>query len=110
MKKVRKQHFGSTIKGKITIYAAISMVVMIAITALINSILLNSALKTSEHSVLAAKAEGTSDIIDDWLIGQADMVETIKNALESMEKDNPEAIMDFLEKSLEDNEDALMYS
>ncbi len=38
MKKVRKQHLGSTIKGKITIYAAISMVVMIAITALINSI------------------------------------------------------------------------
>lgn len=28
MKKVRKQHFGSTIKEKITIYAAISMVVM----------------------------------------------------------------------------------
>lgn len=28
MKKVRKQHFGSTIKGKITIYAAISMIVM----------------------------------------------------------------------------------
>lgn len=109
MKKVRKQHLGSTIKGKITIYVAISMVVMIAITALINSIVLNSALKTSEHSALAAKAEGTSDIIDDWLIGQADMVETIKNALEGMEKDNPEAIMDFLEKNLEDNEDALMY-
>ena len=109
MKKVRKQHLGSTIKGKITIYVAISMVVMIAITALINSIVLNSALKTSEHSALAAKAEGTSDIIDDWLMGQADMVETIKNALEGMEKDNPEAIMDFLEKNLEDNEDALMY-
>lgn len=28
MKKVRKQHFGSTIKGKITIYTAISMIVM----------------------------------------------------------------------------------
>ena len=109
MKKVRKQHLVSTIKGKITIYVAISMVVMIAITALINSIVLNSALKTSEHSALAAKAEGTSDIIDDWLMGQADMVETIKNALEGMEKDNPEAIMDFLEKNLEDNEDALMY-
>lgn len=65
MKKVRKKHFGSTIKGKITIYAAISMVVMIAITALINRIVLNSALKTSERSVLAAKAEGTSDVIDD---------------------------------------------
>lgn len=109
MEKVGKQHFGSTIKGKITIYVAISMVVMIAITALINSIVLNSALKTSEHSTLVAKAEGTSDVIDDWLMGQADMVETIKNALEGMEKDNPEAIMDFLEKNLEDNEDALMY-
>ncbi len=58
MKKVRKQHFGSTIKGKITIYVAISKVVMIAITALINRIVLNSALKTSERSALAAKAEG----------------------------------------------------
>jgi len=66
MKKVRKQHFRSTIKGKITIYAAISMVVMIAITALINRIVLNSALKTSERSALAAKAEGTSDVIADW--------------------------------------------
>ena len=28
MKKVRKLQFGSTIKGKITIYAVISMVVM----------------------------------------------------------------------------------
>lgn len=92
MKKVRKQHFGSTIKGKITIYAAISMVVMIAITALINRIVLNLALKTSERSALVAKAEGTSDVIDDWLIGQADMVETIKNALEGMEKDNLEAV------------------
>lgn len=26
------------------------------------------------------------------MIGQADMVETIKNALEGMEKDNPEAV------------------
>lgn len=57
-----------------------------------NRIVLNLALKTSERSALVAKAEGTSDVIDDWLIGQADMVETIKNALEGMEKDNPEAV------------------
>lgn len=109
MEKITKQHFGSTIKGKIILYVAVSTIVMIAITALINSIVLNSALKTSEHNVLAAKAEGTSDIIDDWLTGQADVVETIKNALEGMEKNDSEAIMDFLEKNLADNEDALMY-
>lgn len=109
MEKVRKQQFTGTIKGKIILYVAISTIVMIVITAFINSIVLNSALKTSEHSVLIAKAEGTSDSIDDWLSGQADMVETIKNALEGMEKSNPEAIMDFLERNLEDNENALMY-
>lgn len=37
------------------------------------------------------------------------MVETIKNALEGREKSEPEAIMNFLEKNLADNEDALMY-
>lgn len=109
MDKVRKQQFAGTIKGKIILYVAISTIVMIAITAFINSIVLNSALKTSEHNVLIAKAEGTSEIIDDWLTGQADVVETIKNALEGMDKNHPEAIMDFLEKNLADNEDALMY-
>lgn len=53
----KKQNFGSTIKGRIIIYVVISTIVMIAITALINSVVLNSALKTSEHSVLVAKAE-----------------------------------------------------
>lgn len=109
MKKAGKQHFESTIKGRIIIYVAVSTIVLIAITALINSVVLNSALKHSEHSVLAAKAEGTAGVIDDWLTGQADVVEMIKNALEGMEKNHPDAIMDFLERNLEDNEDALMY-
>lgn len=109
MKKDRRQYFNSTIKGKIILCAAVSTIVMIGITALINSMTLNSALKSSEHSVLIAKADGTVDIIDDWLKGQADIVETMKNALEGMEKDDTEAIMDFLEKNLQDNENALMY-
>lgn len=109
MEKVKKQHFSDTIKGKIIIYVAISMVAMIAITAVINSIVLNSALKNSEYNVLVTKAEGTSDTIDDWLTGQATVIEMIKNALEGMDKDDPEAIMDFLSRNLEDNDDALMY-
>lgn len=109
MKEDRRQTFGGTIKGRIILYVVISTIAMIAVTALINSIVLHSALKSSEHSVLTAKAEGTADIIDDWLMGQADMVETMKNALEGMERDDTEAIMDFLEKNLADNENALMY-
>lgn len=109
MEKNSGQSFSGTIKGRIILYVVISTIIIIGITALVNSMVLNKALKSSEHSVLAAKAEGTADIIDDWLEGQADVVETMKNALEGMKKDEPEAIMDFLEKNLADNEDALMY-
>lgn len=109
MEKNSGQSFSGTIKGRIILYVVISTIIIIGITALVNSMVLNKALKSSEHSVLTAKAEGTADIIDDWLEGQADVVETMKNALEGMKKDEPEAIMDFLEKNLADNEDALMY-
>lgn len=107
--KNEKQSFWGSIKGKIILYAALSMILIIAVTAVINSIVLSEALKTSEHSVLAAEAEGTGDIIDEWLVGQANIVETMKNALEKMHKEDPEAIMDFLEVNLAKNDAALMY-
>lgn len=109
MEKDGRQHFGGTIKGRIILYVAGSTILIIAITALINSMVFNAALKSSEHGVLIAEAEGTADIIDDWLTGQADIVEVMKNALEGMEKTDSEAIMAFLEKNLADNEAALMY-
>lgn len=104
-----KQPFRGTIKGKIILYVAISTIIMICVTALINSIVLNRALKSSEHSVLNAKADGTADIIDEWLLGQAEIVETMKNSLETMNHEDTDAIMDFLNKNLSDNENALMY-
>lgn len=104
-----KQSFIGSIKGRIAIYVALSMAVMIALTALINSITFNSALKSSEHNVLTAKSEGTGEIIDKWLEGQADIVSTMRSALETMEREDTDGIMDFLGKNLAKNEDALMY-
>ena len=98
-----------TIKGRIILFASLSIILIIAVTAGINSVVLKDALKTSEHNVLMAEAESTSDIIDEWLTGQANIVETMKNALETMEKEDTEAIMDFLAANLENNEAALMY-
>ena len=98
-----------TIKGRIILFASLSIILIIAVTAGINSVVLKDALKTSEHNVLVAEAESTSDIIDEWLTGQANIVETMKNALETMEKEDTEAIMDFLAANLENNEAALMY-
>lgn len=107
--KSEKWSFLGSIKGRIILYAALSTILIIVVTAVINSIVLNDALRTSEHNVLTAEAESTSDIIDEWLIGQANVIETIKSALENMDKKNPEAIMDFLEVNLEKNDAALMY-
>lgn len=98
-----------SIKGRIILYVALFTIIIIAVTAIVNSVVLNSALKTSEHNVLIVEAEGTSDVIDEWLIKQADILKTMKSALETMDKDNKDAIMDFLESNLKNNADALMY-
>lgn len=100
--------FGS-IKGRIILCVAVCMVVIIAITATINSIVLQKALKTSEKDILLAEVEGNTKIIDEWLVRQGDIVNSLKNALQDMNSDDVDAIMDYLEVNLADNEDALMY-
>ena len=101
--------FMGSIKGRIILCVALSSILMIAVTAMINSMVLNDALKTSEHSVLLVEAESTSDIIDGWLVRQADIVKTMKSALENMDKEDKQGIMDFLAVNLDNNKDALMY-
>lgn len=105
---MEKKSIAGTIKGRIILYVTLCMVVIIAVTAVVNSIVLKEALKTSEHNLLLSEAEGTSNVIDEWLIEQASIVETMKCSLETMEKDET-AIMDYLEANLANNEDALMY-
>ena len=109
LKENKRQTFLGTIKGKIILYVALCTIVIIAATAVISSIVLKDALKTSEHGVLTAEAESTSDIIDEWLVRQGDIVKTMKSALETMDTDDREGIMDFLEANLKNNDDALMY-
>lgn len=107
--KRKKQSFMGSIKGRVILYTALSTILIIAVTAVINSIVLNDALKASEHNLLTTEAESTSDIIDEWLVRQANIVETMKSALEHMDKEDTEAIMDFLEDNLANNNAALMY-
>lgn len=108
-KKNEGMNFWGSIKGRIILYVALCTIVIIAVTAALSSIVLKDALQTSEHNVLIAEAEGTGDTIDQWLIRQADIVETMKSALAEMDKDDREGIMDFLETNLSQNQDALMY-
>jgi len=98
-----------TIKARIILYVTVSTILILAVTAVINSNVLDAALTTSEHNVLTTEAECTGETINEWLRGQANIIETMKCALEGMDKEDTEGIMDFLEVNLANNSAALMY-
>ncbi len=101
--------FLGSINGRIILLVVLCTFLIIAVTASINSLVLREALKSSEQNLMMEDAKCNSDIIDEWLVRQGDIVNTMKSALETMDKDNVEGIMDFLNANLEKNEDALMY-
>lgn len=98
-----------SIRGKLILYILLCAIVIIGTTGVINCIILRSAVTNSEQDVLVAEANGNSDIINEWLVRQGDVVETLKSALEVMDRDDEDAIMDFLAASLEEHQEALMY-
>lgn len=108
-KKDDKYSLIGSIKGRIIIYVVLCIAVIIAVTAGIYSIVLRGALKSSEHGILSAEAANNSKTINDWLVNQGDIVHNIGAVLETMDAEDTEAIMDFLEINLKTNEDALMY-
>lgn len=105
----KKNSFFGSIKGSIISYVALCTVIIIAVTATLNSIVMRNVLITNGQSTLIEEAENTSELIDEWLVRQAYIVDTMKNALETMETDDMEPIMDYLEANLSENPDALMY-
>ncbi|MDO4304152.1 MAG: methyl-accepting chemotaxis protein [Bacillota bacterium] len=109
MDTAKKNGFFGSIKGSIISYVALCTVIIIAVTAALNSIVMRNALITNGRSTLAEEAENTSQLIDEWLVRQAYIVDTMKNALATMETDDMEPVMDYLEANLSENPDALMY-
>ena len=107
--KRKSQNYFGSIKGKIISCAVICIVIIIAATAVINSLVLRKALITSQENLLIEQAELNSQIIDEWIVKQGNIVVAMKNALVTMDRTNENAIMDFLNSNLKENEDALMY-
>ena len=106
---VKNSSFFWSIKGNIISYVAICTVIIIAVTATLNSIVMRNVLITDGHNTLTEEAENTGNLIDEWLIRQAYIVDTMKSALATMKTDDMEAVMDYLEVNLAENPDALMY-
>lgn len=104
-----KKIFLGSIKGKIILYVAICTIVIILVTAAINSVVMRNVVTTSGHNTLKEEADYNSKLIDDWLTRQSDIVDTMKSALGTMHKDNMDSVMDYLGENLSNNPDALMY-
>lgn len=108
-KKTQGYRYLLGIKERIILYVMLCTVVIITVTAVINSIKLRDALRDGEWDILAAEADGNSEVIDEWLLRQGDIVQTIRDAVATMDSDDKEGIMDYLETCLGNNQDALMY-
>ncbi len=106
---VKKNRFLGSIKGNIISYVALSIVIIIAVTATLNSIVMRNVLKTNGYNTLTEEAENTGALIDEWLTRQAYIIDTMESALATMHTDDMEPVMDYLEANLSKNPDALMY-
>lgn len=109
MNKAEKSNFWGSIKGNITTYVALCTAVIIVVTATLNSIVMRNVLITNGHNTLAEEAENTGELINEWLVRQAYIVHTMKSGLETMDTEDMDAVMDYLEANLAQNSDALMY-
>ena len=109
MSKTEKNNFWGSIKGNIISYVAICTAGIIVVTATLNSLVMRNVLVTNGHNMLMKEAESAGELMNEWLVRQADIVDTMKSGLETMDRDDMEAVMDYLNANLSRNEDALMY-
>ena len=99
----------TTIKGQIELVITLCTIFIIAVLCVINGVSTKNIMVSNEKELLEKMASTTSDVINEWLEEQADIVHTMRNALAYMNQKDTDAIMDYLELNLAENENALMY-
>ena len=106
---VKKNHFLWTIRGRMAVFVTICMTIVILLTILANVVTTRSTMVREAENLLTEEADGNAAVINEWLKQEGNMVNTMKNALATMNRDDTDAIMDYLEVNLKENENALMY-
>lgn len=99
----------TTIKGQIELIITLCTIFIIVVICIINGISTKNIMVSNEKELLEKTASTTSDVINEWLVEQEDIVHTMKTALSYMNQKDTDAIMDYLELNLAENENALMY-
>lgn len=99
----------NTIKGRIAILITVCTLVIIAAMVINNAISTRNIMISDEQQLLQEDTENNANVINQWLDEQSSIVHTIGNGLQYMNSSDTDAIMDYLEVNLAENEDALMY-
>lgn len=105
----KRKKFNRTIKGNILTFVSICTILIILFITLSAGFSLSMVTTQNAKELLTEKVQKNAEIIDSWLLREGRIVHTIKLALSDMKADDKDKIMDYLEKNLADNENALMY-
>lgn len=105
----KRKKFNRTIKGNILTFVSICTILIILFITLSAGFSLSMVTTQNAKELLTEKVQENAEIIDSWLLREGSIVHTIKIALSDMDADDKDKIMDYLEKNLADNENALMY-
>lgn len=98
-----------TIRGKITLQAALYLVLTIIICEAVAVSALQSNMTAQARNYVETEAEDNADIVSEWLEEQGNVVHTLRNAVAYMNNRDADVLMDYLEANLAENENALMY-
>lgn len=98
-----------TIKGNISVLITCCVGLIILLTVSFNGISTKNIMEQNAAELFQEEAEGNARLINEWLIEQGKIIITMKDALVTQNGGDKEAIMDYLETNLEQNENALMY-
>lgn len=85
------------------------LLVALVICELVSVVTLNANMTSQSKLYINAEAQTNAGVVNEWLIEQGNIAHTITNAVAFMNTKDPDTIMNYLEKNLSENKDALMY-
>lgn len=98
-----------TIKGKLTLNTAIFIVAAIIVCEIVSVNALKTNMTNQTRQYVSREAQTNARVVNEWLQGQANTVHTITNTIAFMNTKDTDHVMDYLEKALSENKEALMY-
>ena len=103
-----KRQKGS-IRGRIELAITLGTILIIVVTVVNSAWMTRNTMVTNAKQLLTANAQTNAKVIDQWLNEEAAVVHAMRNTLAYMDTKDGDTIMNYLEKQLNDNENALMY-